>query len=78
MAGTANELAAHDNPFALLCIGRTSVEAAYGMTNDDYQKAYRRVSLQLHPDKCQGDAEQQTLTTELFRKSHCCKGTSNE
>ena len=56
MADTANELAAHDNPFALLCIGRTSVEAAYDMTNDDYQRAYRRASLQLHPDKCQGDA----------------------
>ena len=43
------------------------------MTNDDYHKAYRRASLQLHPDKCQGDAEQKALTTKLFQKANAAK-----
>ena len=44
-------LSPFDNPFALLGMRRTSVEAALNMANKDFEKAYRMASKILHPDK---------------------------
>ena len=58
-----------DNPFALLVLRKTSVEAAPNMK--DFEKAYRTASKILHPDKVKNheDERLKSIMSEQFCKA---------
>ena len=58
-----------DNPFALIGIGRISMESAFNMTNAGYHKAYTKAAIKFHPDKCRGGPEARERFATLSRKS---------
>jgi hypothetical protein len=73
--GESLELGPFDNPFALLGMRRTSIEAAMRMENKDYEKAYRMASKVIHPDKVkdQTDEKLKAIMSEQFRKATLAK-----
>ena len=64
-----------DNPFALLGMRRTSIEAALTMDNKDFVRAYRMASKVLHPDqvKDQNDEKLKAMMSEQFCKAALAK-----
>ena len=57
-------LGPRDNPFALLGLRRTSVTAAMKMENSDFERAYRKATLVLHPDKVKDKTDQELIALD--------------
>ena len=59
-----------DSPFTLLGLKNTPLETVLKYKNADFNKAYRRAALQLHPDKVEDKTDTQLIAsrTELFQK----------